>query len=247
MQFSFARNKIVEQYEEYRPFNYLWRTGGSLGQIFGYEVIGIYQSQEEIDNRGVTQTLGDVRPGDLMFKDQNNDGIIDSYDQIRLGYNSTCPEIYYSFDLGLEYKGIGLYALFQGAGNYSKVLNTPGIYTPMVDNGTISTYYWENRWSPSNPNGTLPRLTTSSGEANNYNTNSLWVADASFLKLRTLELYYNFPEKLMRKSNFIGGAKIFARAHDLFCLDGIDLRDPEAIGADHPTMTQFAFGFNLSF
>lgn len=246
-QFSFARNKIVEQYEEYRPFNYLWRTGGSLGQIFGYEVIGIYQSQEEIDNRGVTQTLGDVRPGDLMFKDQNNDGIIDSYDQIRLGYNSTCPEIYYSFDLGLEYKGIGLYALFQGAGNYSKVLNTPGIYTPMVDNGTISTYYWENRWSPSNPNGTLPRLTTSSGEANNYNTNSLWVADASFLKLRTLELYYNFPEKLMRKSNFIGGAKIFARAHDLFCLDGIDLRDPEAIGADHPTMTQFAFGFNLSF
>ena len=63
-------------------------------------MIGIYQSQEEIDNREVKQYLGDVRPGDLMFKDQNGDNRIDAYDQVALGYNSTCPEIYYSFDLG---------------------------------------------------------------------------------------------------------------------------------------------------
>ena len=245
-QFSFTRSKIINQNEEYRPYDYLKRTGGSLNQIFGYQAIGIYQSQEEIDNREVKQMLGDVRPGDLMFKDQNGDKIIDSYDQIPLGYNSTCPEMYYSFDLGAEYKGLGFYALFQGVANYSKILDTASLYRPIVSNNTISTYYWENRWSETNPSGTLPRL-TSLGSSNNYNTNSMWVADASFLKLRTLELYYNFSRKLVKKTGFLDGAKLFARAHDLFSIDKIDFRDPESISAAHPTMAQYTFGFNLSF
>lgn len=245
-QFSFVRNEIINQNEEYRPHDYLKRTGNSLNQLFGYEVVGIYQSQQEIDEREVKQYLGNVRPGDLMFKDQNGDKKIDKYDQVALGYNSACPEIYYSFDLGAEYKGVGIYALFQGTGNYSKMLDTKSIYRPIVGNNTISTYYYENRWSESNPGGTLPRLTYA-GSDNNYNNNSLWIKDASFLKLRTLELYYNLPAKMLKKTKYLAGAKVYARAHDLFCLDGIDIRDPEAIGAGHPTMTQYAFGFNLSF
>ena len=181
-----------------------------------------------------------------MYKDQNGDGIIDAYDQVPLGYSSTCPEIYYSFDLGAEYKGLGIYAQFQGVGNYSKVLNTASIYRPIISNRTISTWYWENHWSETNPNGTLPRLTYS-GSDNNYATNSAWVANASFLKLRTLEVYYKFPTKLLAKTGFLGGAKLFARANDLFCIDNINLRDPEAIGISYPTMTQYTFGFNLSF
>lgn len=245
-QFSFVRNEIKQMNEEYRPYDYQYRTGHSIGQPFGYEVIGIYQSQEEIDNRDVKQLLDEVRPGDLMFKDQNGDKIIDSYDQIPMGYNATCPELYYSFDLGAEYKGFGFYALFQGVGNYSTTLNTRSIYRPIVSNNTISEYYYANRWSQSNPNGTLPRLTYK-GSANNYSSNTLWYADASFLKLRTLEFYYNLPQKLMQKTKFIGGVKLFARAHDLFCLDNIDLQDPEAMGAVHPTLTQYSFGFNMSF
>lgn len=245
-QFTFARNEIINQNEEYRPYDYLKRTGRSIGQIYGYEVVGIYQSQEEIDNREVKQYLGSIRPGDLMFKDQNGDNRIDSYDQVPLGYNATCPEMYYSFDLGVEYKGLGIYALFQGVGNYSQVLSTPSLYRPIVNNNTISTYYWENRWSEANPTGTLPRLTYS-GSDNNYSTNSMWVANASYLKLRTLEVYYNFPSSLLKQTGFLGGAKLFARAHDLFSIDNLALRDPESVGAKHPTMTQYAFGFNLSF
>lgn len=244
--FSFARNKIVNQNEEYRPYDYLQRTGRSMGINWGYEVVGIYKSQEEIDNRPVKQYLGDVRPGDLMFKDQNGDGRIDSYDQVPLGYSSVCPEIYYSIDLGAEYKGFGFYAQFQGVGNYSKVLNTTSIYRPIVSNTNISQWYWQNRWSESNPNGTLPRLTYT-GSANNYNTNSLWVADASFFKCRTLEVYYNFSEKLLKSTRFLKGVKLFARANDLFCIDSIDLRDPEAIGVSYPTTTQYTFGFNFTF
>ena len=244
--FSYTKNEIVEMSEQYRPYEYLKRTGRSLGQKFGYEVIGIYQSQEEIDNRTVKQYLGEVRPGDLMFKDQNGDDRIDSDDQVPLGYNSSCPEVYYSFDLGAEYKGFGFYALFQGAGRYTALLDVNSVYRPLVDNNTISTHYYENRWTENNPNATYPRL-TSTGSSNNYNSNSLWLEDASFLKLRTLEVYYNVPQKYFRNLRSLSSLKVFARGHDLFSLDKIKRMDPESIGANHPTMAQYAFGVNVSF
>lgn len=245
-QFSFNRSKIINMNEEYRPYNYLERTGHRVGQIFGYEVEGIYESQEEIDKREVKQYLSEVHPGDLKFKDQNGDKRIDQYDQVAMGYNATCPEIYYGFNLGVEYKGLGIQAQFQGVANYSQLLNTRSVYRPLVNNNTISKYYWENRWSENNPNGTLPRLTTL-GSANNYSNNSLWVADASFLKLRTLEIYYQLPNKWLRKQNVVKSVRLYARGHDLFCLDNIDIADPEALGATHPTMKQYTFGFNLQF
>lgn len=245
-QFSFNRNKIIEMNEEYRPYSYLERTGRRVGQIFGYEVEGIYQNQQEIDDREVKQYLSDVRPGDLKFKDQNGDNRIDGYDQVALGYSDICPEIYYGFNVGAEYKGVGIYAQFQGVANYSQILNTASVYRPLINNNTISQYYWENRWSENNPNGTLPRLTTL-GSENNYNTNSLWVADASFLKLRTLEVYYKLPARWMQKQKAIKSAKLYMRGHDLFCADGIDIADPEALGTTHPMMRSYTFGFNLQF
>lgn len=245
-QFSFNRNEISNMNEVYRPYDYLKRTGQSLGQIYGFEVIGTYQNQQEIDNREVKQLLSEVRPGDLMYKDQNDDKVIDEFDATPLGYNNVCPEIYYSFDLGAEYKGVGFYAQLQGTGNYSKVLNTPGVYTPLINNGTISQHYYDNRWTEETPNAKYPRL-TSTGSANNYTANSLWVSDASFLKLRTLEVYYQLSNKALRSLKVVKKAKLFARAHDLFSLDKIDLLDPESVGPVHPTMTQYTFGINLSF
>ncbi len=156
------------------------------------------------------------------------------------------PEIYYGFNLGAEYKGLGVLAQFQGVANYSQVLDTRSVYRQMINNNTISRYYWENRWSENNPNGTLPRLTTL-GSANNYNNNSLWVTDASFLKLRTLEVYYQLPDKWLRRQNVVKSVKLYVRGHDLLCLDGIDIADPEALGVTHPAMKQYTFGFNLQF
>lgn len=242
---TFNRNEIINQNEVYRPYDYLKRTGKRIGQFFGYEVEGIYQNQEEIDNRNVKQNLSEVRPGDLKYKDQNNDGVIDSYDQVALGY-SEMPEIYYSFDLNFEYKGVGIYALFQGTARQSKLLNTPSVYWPLINNRTISTEYYNNRWTEETPNAKYPRL-TSEGSANNYTTNSLWVANAAFMKLRTLELYYNLPQDILKRGKYINSAKLFVRGHDLFCIDKIKILDPENIGTNHPTMTQYAVGFNLSF
>ncbi len=244
--FSYNKTKIIKMDEQYRPYDYQRRTGKSVGQIFGYEVEGIYQSQQQIDEREIKQYLSDVHPGDLMFKDQNNDNRIDENDMVALGYNTRCPELYYSLDLGVEYKGIGLYALFQGTGNYSKIMDMESMYRPLVNDNTISKHYYQNRWTPETPNALYPRLTYE-GSANNYNTNSLWVADASYLKLRTLELYYQVPSALLRNSGVLKGARVFARVHDLFSWDKINGMDPEAMGATHPLMTQYTFGINFSF
>lgn len=245
-QLTFARNKIINQNEQYRAHDYLKRTGKSVGQVFGYEVEGIYQNWEEINNRPVKQYLSQVQPGDLKFKDQNGDNRIDEYDQVALGYSSSTPEIYYSFDLNLEYKGFGVYALFQGLGRYSKILDTASIWRPMTNNSTISTEYYNNRWTPETPDAKYPRL-TSTGSANNYSVNSLWVADASYLKLRTLEVYYDFQNKTLRHIPVIKKAKLFARGHDLLSIDKIKIADPESIGIKHPAMAQCVFGINLSF
>ena len=244
--FSFTRNKIIRMNEQYRLYDYLKRTGNPVGQIFGYEVVGIYQNQEQIDSREVKQYLSEVRPGDLMFKDQNGDLRIDENDMVPLGYNETCPEIYYSFNLGMEYKGFGVYVLFQGATNYSKVLSVNSVYRPLVYNNTVSAHYYKNRWTPENPNARYPRLTYA-GSANNYNNNSVWVADASFLKLRTLEMYYQIPTSILKKTKAIKSTRIFARAHDLFSLNGLEVMDPEAVEDGHPLMTQYTFGVNFSF
>ncbi len=245
-QFTFVRNEIKEMNEIYRPYDYLKRTGRSLEQIFGYEVEGIYQSQAEIDSREVKQQLSEVRPGDLKYKDQNGDKVIDQYDMVALGYNQTCPEIYYAFDLGAEYKGVGFTALFQGVSHYSQILDAPSVFRPLVNNNTISQHYYDNRWSESTPDGKYPRL-TSTGSPNNYCNNSLWVADASFLKLRTLELYYQLPEKWLYPTKCVKQMRVFARAHDLFSIDSMKVFDPESVGATHPLMTQYAFGINLRF
>lgn len=245
-QFSFTRSQIKNMEEVYRPEKYQERTGRRVGQVYGYQVEGIYQNQAEIDNRDVKQKLSEVRPGDLMFKDQNGDKMIDQYDMVAIGYNQLCPEIYFAFNLGAEYKGVGLFAQFQGVGNYSRMLDTRSLYRPLINNNTISEHYYNNRWTPENPTAKYPRL-TAEGSANNYNSNSLWLADASFLKLRTLELYYQFPTRLIENLKVVKGARLFARAHDLFSIDKIDVADPESIGVSHPTMTQYTFGFNLRF
>lgn len=244
--FSFTRSRIVEMNERFLPHDYLKRTGKSLNQIFGYEVTGIYRSQREIDESPVRQMLSKVAPGDYIYKDQNGDNVIDEYDKIPLGYNSLCPEIYYGFDLGLSWRGLGIYALFQGAANYSQVLNTRSVFRPMIGNNTISQHYYDNRWTPSRPEGIYPRL-TSNGSPNNYADNSVWISDASFLKLRTLEIQYRFSEKLFSGVPWIREAKVFARGYDLFSFDAIPVFDPESIGEAHPLMRQFNIGCSISF
>lgn len=239
--FTLAKNEIVEQLEEPRAYDYLKRTGHSVGQIFGLEAIGFFVDAEDIAN-SPTQQFSYTRPGDLKYKDQNNDGIIDSNDEIAMGYNTSIPEIYYSFNLGAEWKGVGFNATFQGVGNYSAMLNTQSMYVPLIGNTTISQEYFDNRWTPLTANTAIyPRLTTESN-ANNYRNNTVWLADRSFLKLRNVEVYYKLPAFAM-----VQNAKIYFRGVDLLTVDKIKISDPESYGIAYPLTKSFHVGLTVGF
>ena len=136
--------------------------------------------------------------------------------------------------------------MFQGTGNYSAVLNTKSMFWPLINNTSLSTHYYENRWTPENLNAKYPRLSSQSN-ANNYQTNTIWLANRSFLKLRNVEVYYKFPQRLMKRTKILGSAKLYVRGVDLLCFDHIDVADPESYGATNPLTKSVVVGVKIGF
>lgn len=241
--FTYNRSKIIEMLEEPAAYDYTRSTGNPVGQIFGLQAIGYFVDQADIDN-SLPQQFGPVKAGDIKYKDMNGDKVINSDDRVAMGYNSTCPEIYYSFSLGLEWKGLGFSAQFQGVGNYTAILSGT-YYHPLVDNTTISNYVYRNRWTPETPNARFPRLTTKTVD-NNLQTSSLWLADRSFLKLRNCEVYYKLPSSWLNRF-WVKNAKVYVRGVDLLCFDSIDQLDPEAMNNSYPATRSIHVGLSVGF
>lgn len=241
--FTYNRSKIIEMLEEPAAYDYTRSTGNPVGQIFGLQAIGYFVDQADIDN-SLPQQFGPVKAGDIKYKDMNGDKVINSDDRVAMGYNSTCPEIYYSFSLGLEWKGLGFSAQFQGVGNYTAILSGT-YYHPLVDNTTISNYVYRNRWTPETPNARFPRLTTETVD-NNLQTSSLWLADRSFLKLRNCEVYYKLPSSWLNRF-WVKNAKVYVRGVDLLCFDSIDQLDPEAMNNSYPATLSIHVGLSVGF
>lgn len=243
--FNWNQSEVKERLEEPRLYENLVRTGHSLNQIFGLEAIGFFKDMDDINN-SPAQNFSTVRPGDIKYRDVNGDGIIDSNDETAIGYNTSVPEIYYSMHFGAEYKGFGISALFQGAANYSAMLNTKSMFWPLINNTTISNHYYENRWTPDNQNAKYPRLSSQSN-SNNYQNNTVWLADRSFLKLRNVDVYYKLPKSLLHKTSVVNDAKIYLRGVDLFSLDNLKVVDPESYGATNPLTRSLVVGLTVGF
>lgn len=244
---TLAKNTIKEQGEEPRVYDNLVQTGNPLSSTYGLIAEGLFTSEDEIAN-SPTQSFSTVRVGDIKYKDVNNDGIVDANDVCKIGYSTTCPELYYTFHLGAEWNGLGFTALFQGTGRYSAVLNTSGYYWGLVSNTSLSQYVYDNRWTTENndPNALFPRLSSTSN-ANNYQTSTFWLRDRSFLKLRNVEVYYNLPKTLLNKTGFMQGVRIYVRGNDLFCADHIDTQDAEVLGQTTPASRSIIVGAQLTF
>lgn len=242
--FSFNRTKVINKNEKPQPYENLVTTGHPLGQFFGLKAIGFFKDENEIANSPAQ--FGTLYPGDVKYEDINGDGKIDDNDVTALGYNTACPEIYYSFNLGAEWRGLGFNLLFQGTDHYSVNLSTTGFYRPLLAKTSLSQYYYDNRWTPENQNALFPRLATSSS-TNNYKASSLWLRSAAFLKLRNVEVYYKLPKTVMRKTGFINDARLYVRGIDLLCFDNVDASDPESVGATDPLNRSLVVGLQLGF
>lgn len=242
-QFSQYRNEIININEVERPFPYMQREGQSIGQRFGLESDGFYSDQSDIDNSPASQ-FGVVRPGDIKYVDQNNDGLINEFDEKPIG-NPDFPEIYYSTSLGFSFKGFRVSALFQGVERSSVYLNKSHVFWPLRGDDNMSTWY-QNYWTENNKaSAELPRLTREAN-ANNFRVNDLWVRDGSFLKWRYLEIAYTFPKPLIENIR-LKNLLVYIRGNNILSIDDIEYVDPENINTNYPALRTFNAGIRATF
>ena len=247
---TWARNKVIDLLEPDGQKNNprIRKTGHPMDQMFGYEALGLFQSDEEANNWPQPQ-FGRAKAGDIKYKDQNNDGKIDGEDRVAIG-RSPFPELIFGLNMGCEYKGFDLQLFFQGAGltdfYYSGYLAQP--YREGAG-GTLFKHHINNFWSPENPNAEFPRLYYGSN-ANNAETSSFWVRDGSYIRLKNVEIGYNFKTSLLRRFTALKALRLYLSGQNLFTCSAIKYFDPEsrdASGRSYPQMRNYVLGVNVTF
>lgn len=239
--FTFARAKVVENNEGFLPYDYLSRRGNSLTARYGLEATGFFSSEADIEGSPL-QIFSEVRPGDIKYKDQNGDQVIDELDVIKISNYGIIPEIYYGLDIQLKYNGFGFYALLQGVANRSIYTNSSDIFFPLQNNTNISTWYLEERtrWTPGTADrADVPRLTTLDN-ANNFRESDLWVQNGVYLKLRNIEVSYDLPPMGFE-------TRLFVRGANLFSLDKLKDFDPENYSIGYPSLSSYTLGIQINF
>ncbi|MCH5598972.1 SusC/RagA family TonB-linked outer membrane protein [Niabella ginsengisoli] len=224
---------------------WLQEAGYARGLRRGYIATGLFQSEAEIA-ASPKQTFSEVQPGDIKYKDINGDGLIDRNDQVPLGYGNV-PSVFYGINAGISYKGIGLMVLFQGAGRTTQMLSEKVAF-PFLSNGTIYEHQ-QDYWTPENPDASLPNISTINSNVNNTQSSSFWMKDASYIRLKTLELSYQFPEKWLGNS-FIKNLQLFANGYNLYVWSKDDSPlDPEDNGASNtmPLTRNVSLGLSVRF
>lgn len=227
-----------EMYQE----DYQYRAGRPLDVAYGYICEGFFESQDEIDNHHARQTFGTVKPGDLKYKDINEDGVIDSKDQVALGKNGwSAPPFSFGLNLTLKYKNFSLFAIGTGQ-------------TGSVDFKT-SSYYWNRgtskfsevvlgRWTEeTKETATYPRLTTTNGD-NNYQTSTFWMYKRNYFNLNQVQLTYDFPKKNF-KGSFVRGLSVYCGGSSLLTIS--KEREHLELSTGYPQCRNYYVGLKASF
>ncbi len=248
--FSTVKNEVLEWIET-PAYPNLSRVKGPADDERGLVAIGFFQNQAEIDASPVQQ-FGQVKVGDIKYKDVNGDDVINENDFVAQDYGNAFPALNYAFSLGAEYKGFGINATFQGAAHQVKNLlyvdGVWGVLSATADNPTlrnISKEYYDNCYDVAGANALYPRLSTEN-VANNAQNSTIWYRNVSWLKMRDCELYYKLPAKVIEPLK-ITGARIFVQGQNLLSFDNIDAMDAENLNTGYPVMKSVNIGLNVTF
>ncbi|MBC9796559.1 TonB-dependent receptor [Sinomicrobium weinanense] len=221
----------------------VWYRGIAIDNFYGYESNGYFQDQEEVD--ATTAKLPNTLPGDIRYVDQNGDGIINELDKINLG--DPFPHMNYSVTLNLQYRRWDFSMLGQGVGKRTGRLNGLEGYPVLMDGrdndlGTPRQYYMDNRWTPDNPNSRFPRVWT--GASANAVLSDVWLSNAAYFRIKTLQLGYTIPE--IGKS--IRNLRIYINAQDAITFTNWEGLDPERDGGNgnYPRMATYSLGLKLT-
>lgn len=258
--YSFARNKVLFKDEINKQYAYQLETGRRNGQFFGLLTDGYYNSWEEVNalDRPVSAwSSNKLQPGDVKYIDVNKDGNIDNYDMVPIGY-SNIPEVIYGFSFGGSWKNLDFSALFQGADNVSIKYFGRSLwpFTKGVESAKelIKERWTAERYAAGEPIN-FPRLSLNPNREtdHNYRESDLWIRDASYLRLKNLELGYTFRQNFI-KSLGIQSVRLYVSGSNLITwTDVIDL-DPEAPSRSgnveintYPLQKVYNIGLNINF
>ncbi len=258
---SFARTKRlhVERAPSTNPYKN-WRDNTSnrwSGIVWGYTVVGQFQSQEEIDQWAIEDGKGNttVLPGDLKYEDYNGDGIIDDKDVKPIARDPNLPEVNFGIALSLSWNGIDFNMLVQGAENFwvnqnsSNLFNTP---VPYKRNGLLTEFM--DRWhhkdilDPTSPwvPGKYPATRYEGAQNVNHLTSTFWWHYDPYVRLKSLELGYTLPEQLTR--NIVKNIRVFVNGFNMLTLSKVKYIDPEhGTNTYYPIMKSFNAGLNITF
>lgn len=239
--FVYAVPEVLQTDELNYDYDYLKRTGKPSDAMFGWVAEGLFIDQADIDNHA-TQTFGAVQPGDIKYKDLNNDGIIDDDDVEVIGYSS--PRIQYAIHMNISYKAFELFLMGTGQHGEYSYFNSP--------------YYWVygdrkyseevlGRWTPggiNNESASYPRL-SSGNNSNNFRNSSYWIEKNNWFTLHRIQLSMNLPENLTPNS-FIRNFQVYLRAGNVFTLSAIKDKRELNVGTE-PQFRTYSIGFNASF
>jgi len=263
-----TKNLYIEQADPTNSYSN-WRNNNANrwnDNYFGYKVIGQFQTMAEIKSSPVEDGNGNrnVLPGDFKYQDLNNDGIIDDNDMQNVGKNSNTPEVNFGFSLAMQWKGFDFSALFQGATNFTvSYLGTIALDSPLAW-GRNGLSVFMDRWHTTDlfdPNsawiqGTYPSTRTKNGITRtdnwNYLPSDFWLKDATYLRLKSIQIGYTLPAKIIGNSGLIKSLRIYANGLNLFTWSGLSsLIDPEhtnsGYGNTYPITKNYNLGVNLTF
>lgn len=249
--FSFTKDKQLELREAAGTLNNPRKrqTGGPSGRTWGYKAAGLFKDQQDIDNwayQGVN-----VLPGDVKYVDINGDGKIDSNDQVVIGLNQT-PQIMWGYNLRLAYKRFDLSMLIQGTGNSDYYLGSNGdrgVRYPFND-GIHPRKEHLDSWTESNPNpnAKYPRLSATK-RTQNYEVSDFWMVNTAYVKLKSLQLGYNFDPKFIKKA-YMQNLRIYADFYNLWTIFSNMSKDFDSENQafnSYPQQFISSFGVSITF
>jgi TonB-linked SusC/RagA family outer membrane protein len=247
--FTFARNKILANGEEKKKYAYQSKIGRPHNSMLGYVTDGYFVDEAHVTASPSQRAIGgaDPQPGDLKYKDVNNDGVIDEFDRVFMGYPSI-PEITYGLGLGVVYKGLDLSALFQGADRVS-FWAVPLIFE-QENHGNIYDFIVNNYWSADNPDpqAGFPRLGIG-GQKNNYTESDKWLQNGRYIRLKQAELGYSLPAGIVKKWG-MGSFRIYANGLNLFTWSPFswwDVESKDRNGSYYPVQRVVNVGIEVKF
>lgn len=221
--------------------------GAPIDSWYVLKTDGLFQTQEEVDNYPtITSRVG---PGDVKYVDLNEDGVINGDDRYIAG--NTFPEFTYGFNLGVNFKGFSLSTMWQGVGNIHVRPNN-NLASPFNNGAGLTKDWLTDSWTPENPNARLPRISARNQyTAENFSDSDFWLEDASYLRLKNIQLAYDFKGPLLERIG-VNQLRLFVNAQNILTFTDVTMFDPErnitATNIDqYPSVKTTSVGVNLNF